>query len=475
MKKKILLLLSGILMFSCQDQLDINSDPDNLNPSILSLNGEMPAAVTGVATSMGSYYAIVGGIWSQFFTQSAVANQYKIIDDYSLGTNDYNGAWTSMYDALLDARNVKNIALESENWNYYLMASVIEVYGFQLLTDMYGKVPYSQALNPAIINPAYDDESVIYDGLEATLLDALSKDLSTSSTDVVPGSDDLVFGGDMDQWRRFANTLLLKVYLRQVNARPAVASQGIQNLLNSSAEFLTSDAAITQYIDEANKSNPLYETNVRQLNVGTNLRTSTTMYSYLTENSDPRVDSFYTPGPSQNQGDYNNPAGANVGVVILHPTDPVYFISAAESYFLQAEAHLRYGSGNVEELYNQGVLHAFDQFGLDGSEYIAAGGSYDFPSGGFEDQLEAIIMQKWVSFFPGRGGEAFIEQLRTGIPQISSVPQTSENYVPGQFAYSVNGVTGGQFPKRIVYPQIELQNNSSFPGLVPITTNQWYE
>lgn len=475
MRKTIILLFVGLLVLSCQDQLDINRDPDTLNPSSLSLNGEMPAATTGVATSMGSYYAIIGGLWSQFYTQSAVANQYKTIDNYSIGAGDYNGAWSSMYDALLDARNVKNLAKAQENWNYYLMATVVEAYGFQVLTDMYGRVPYTQAVNSSFQNPVYDDETVIYDGLEVSLLDALSKDLDTSSKDVIPGADDLVFAGDMNKWKEFANTLLLKIYLRQVNVRPDVARAGISKLYNDGVQFLKGNAAITQYVDETNKSNPLFEANNRNLNVSTNLRASTTLVSFLEENSDPRLQAFYTSNVSQNQGDFTNSNGANVGVVVLKATDPVYFISEAESYFLQAEVALRYGFGNASDLYKQGVLAAFGQYGLDGSSFVDNNGAYELDATSLDNSLKSVLTQKWVSFFPGRGGEAFVEQLRTGYPKISSVPQSSQNYIPGELAYSLNGTTGGLFPKRIVYPQSEIQSNSNFPGLIKITEKRWYE
>ena len=70
----------------------------------------------------------------------------------------------------------------------------------------------------------------------------------------------------MDKWVAFANTLKLKIFLRQQNARPQVAESGINDLLNSGADFLDVDAAMTQFEDAPNKSNPLYESNERQLN-----------------------------------------------------------------------------------------------------------------------------------------------------------------------------------------------------------------
>lgn len=472
---KIFLAFSLLTAMSCNDQLDINRDPDALAPEQVPLKAELPTTETGMAGISGSALAIAGGFWSQYFTQSSTANQYKTIDNYSIGTSDLNGVWGASYDALLDARNIKKNAVAKGNWKYYLIASTLEAYQFQILADSYGNIPYTQALDSSILNPKYDDPSVVYDGLVSDLKFALSKDLSTSSITEVPGTDDFIFSGDMTKWRKFANTMLLKLYLRQTEVRPSVAQAGIQQLLSSGAIFLTEDAAITQFIDEANKSNPLYESDRRQLNVGTNLRASTTLYSYLQTNSDSRASFYYNSGISQNQGDYSF-GPQNAAVIKLKATDPYYFISKAESYFMQAEADLRYNGGaNAKTFYDLGVKAAFSRWGLDGSSYVASGGAYAYPGTTLANNLKAIITQKWINYFPENGFEGFFEQNRTGIPGISSVYQTSPSYVSGLFVYSLNGVTGGKFPKRLVYPQTESQTNSSFPGLQPITTPVWYD
>ena len=473
-------------LVSCNDQLDINRDPDSLDPNIIALplNSQFAGASTGVVTSAGSYYAIVGGFWSQYFTQSAVANQYKFIDDYSLNTSSINGAWSSMYDAILDLRTVKSNAKQAGNWNYYLMATVMEAYAYQTLSDSYGAVPYSQATDPNFLNPKFDSETAVYDGLVANLKDALSKNLALSPVTVVPGKDDLIFNGNMQNWKNFANTMLLKLYLRQTNARASVAQAGIQQLYSSGATFLTVDAAITDYIDEANKSNPLYESDRRQLNVGTNLRASTTLYSYLQDNNDPRFASFYNAGPSQDQGDFENSSNSTAAVIKLTAKDPAFLISASESYFLQSEADMRYNGGaSAQHLYEMGVKASFAQWGIVdtpgplGSTPVAnlLTGVYAYPNGTQSQNLSSIITQKWVSLFPGKGYEAYAEHKRTKIPAISTVAQSNASYVSGQFVYSITGTTGGQFPKRIVYPTSEAQTNSNFPGLIPITTKTWYD
>ncbi|KJD37095.1 hypothetical protein PW52_01165 [Tamlana sedimentorum] len=455
--------------------LDINTDPDLLSPTDIPISAELPTSITGVATAAGTYFAIPGGLWSQFYTQSAVANQYRVIDDYSMTNSSglITGGWAQMYDALTDIRNIQSISLEDENWNYYLIATTLEAYSFQLLADFYENVPYTEANDPTILSPSFNTSEEIYDAITAELKNALAKDLSESPVDNTPGTDDYIFEGDMDKWTQFANTLLLKIYLRQSNARPSVAQSGITSLINSGVSFLDDAAAITQYIDEDSRSNPLYENERRQLNVGTNLRASSTLGTYLQRNGDTRLDEYYDGVNFQEQGNFED-GTADASLPILNATDAFYFMTKAESKFIQAEARVRYMSGTgAQALYEEGVTAAFERWGLDASTFIS--GNYAYPNGSNEENIEAIILQKWVDLFPGSGFESFIEQNRTGYPSISSVPTTDLSYVPGQLTYSVEGTTLGAFPKRFEYPNDELQTNVNAPTeILDITEKTWY-
>ena len=478
MKKIILILIGFGMLLSCDSQLDINRDPDDLTPDDLAFEVELPGSITGIAGVQGASWAIIGGIWSQMWSQSPGSSQYRVVDNYTLGTTDgiSTTGWRNAYDALLDVRNIKRKALEAENWNYYLIATVLETYTSHMLTDWYGDIPYSEANNPLIFNPIFDSGQDVYDMLIADLDDALGRNLNASQGRL-PGTDDLIFGGNMDNWVKFANTVKLKIFLRQTEARPSVAQAGISAMLNSGAQFLDVDAALTGFTDAPNISNPLYESDKRQLNTSLNLRASTTMHSYLTDNLDTRLALFYTTGNPVNQGDYNNPAGPNTfAVSILSPTTPVYFISLEESLFMQAEAMERYNSGTgAKALYDAAVMENFNKWSLDGSSYIATSAPYEYPSAGtFDDKLKAIITQKWIASYPGNGAEAFFEWHRTGIPATSPVYQTDPGYVPGEFVVSINGVLGNGFPQRLLYPTNETSRNLNAPAVVPITTPIWW-
>jgi hypothetical protein len=476
MKKFIIsILVISTTFIGCSTDLDINTDPDLLDPNSAPLSAQLPAGITGIIGSEGASLAIIGGMWSQYWTQSNAANQYKDIDNYSVGTSDYNFAWDGMYDALGDIRNIKRRALAEENWKYYLIATTLEVQASQVLTDFYGSIPYTEANNNTILEPKFNTGEEVYALMIEDINAALSKDLSASKGSN-PGGDDFIFGGNMGNWTKLANTIKLKIYMRQTNSsRATIANAGITEMLNSGVQFLTVDAAMTQFSDAINQSNPLYEYNNRRLNVATNLRMSTTLASFFDENVDPRKGAYYLTGNSLNQGDFNNPIGAGtIAIVKLAATTPALLMSKEESFLLQAEALERYKSGTgAKALYDAAINANFSRYGLNGAAFVS--GAYAYPTAGtLENKIEAIITQKWIASFPGNGFEAFFEKNRTGYPTTSAVAQSDNAYVPGQFAYAVNGTTGGLFPKRIAYPLSERNANPNAPTLIPITTPVWW-
>ncbi|WP_264553396.1 SusD/RagB family nutrient-binding outer membrane lipoprotein [Flavobacterium sp. N2038] len=492
MKKIATLITALFLLVSCDDTFDINRDPDLLPPG-QAYATILPAGIAGVVGAQGSYYALIGGFWSQFWTQNNTSNQYKNIDQYSIGTNDYQVGWTAMYDALNDIRVVKAKALKEGNNNYYLIATVLEVQASQVMTDLYDDIPYTEANNPLFLQPKFNTGKEAYDLMIADLKSALAKDQSASVGDV-PGKDDFIFNGNMENWTKYGNTLLLKLHMRLTQVNPTLAQSGITALINSGAQFLDVDAAMTQFEDAADRSNPLYESDRRQLNTTLNLRASKTLYSYLAINADPRKDKYYGVGQPNNQGDFLNTA-TGLSLVTLFPKTPVYLISAEESYFLQAEALTRYYAGaGAKEKYDLGVQANFAKYNTEtkvvnpdgttstvpavgnANNILAAGGKYEFPATGTAAQIEAIITQKWIASFPGNGYESFLEQNRTGFPKESAVKQSNEAYIPGQLATSVETVLGAnQFPRRIILPNTVKSRNPNAPALKKIIDPVWWD
>jgi len=507
-KYYILIVMSVLLLAGCKKSwLDVNTDPNNPEKATLQL--VFPSGVASVASVVGGQYAILGGIWSQYWTQSNSANQYKYIDSYQLLESSFDNQFLRIYsEGLNDLETVIRQSKAQQDWRFYLMATTMQCYTFQVLADLYDQIPMTEALKgtDGILSPHYNTGQEVYDTLIARLDNALSKPLN-AQTATDPGTSDFVFGGDTSLWKEFAYTLELKIYLRQMYARPDVAKAGLQKLYGDyQGDFLTEDAAMTQFIDEASQSNPLFEDNNRQLNVGTNLRASTTLLSFLQKNSDPRISSYYLQANGAykglGQGDFNAPSTAvggvdpsTVSVANNTAKDPVQFISAAESYFLQAEA-IAYGNskglsltdpnGNSEgDLYALGVEEAFIFAGLtadDADAMTAAGEPYVYPTGGtFEQQQEAIITQKWLSMPGSHALEMVFEHNRTGYPRTSNVysmladhSTLNPAYVPGQFVVPPTSVIYNQYPQRLLFPDSERSRNPNTPVEVPITTKVWW-
>ena len=477
-----LLLMGG----SCKHQLDINQSPNV--PTLEQGTNQVvfPAAVLATVGKVGGDLTILGGIWSQNYTQSALSNQYKYIDAYDVKATDFNASWNVLYTSgLKNYKYVTDKSKASGDWTFFLMGTVMNAYTTAILVDLYDKIPYSEAFQGTTnLSPKFDDGFAVYKDLIAKIDTALSKDFTTIANSVPAtigfSNSDMVFAGDLNQWKAFANTLKLKLYLRMINAQPALAQTGVMSIINSGVPLLTTDASVTNFTDVLDKDNPFYEQNIRSLNTPDNIRASTTFASWLIANNDPRAVSYFgSAAPaSVNQGDYNGIGYGSAKVFIQTPTDPVVFISQAESYFLQAEADARYfGGTNAHALYNQGVLAAFSAIGKDGTSFIKATGKYAFPNTGtLEQKIEAIVVQKWASFPYGcHAIEGFFEKNRTGYPRTSTVYSTSTSYIPGQFVVAINSVlTAGQLPKRLAYPYDETSRNTNAPVLVPITTAVWW-
>ena len=484
-KRQILILSTFVLLsLSCKKLLDINESPNN--PGIDKTTPEVlfPSAVASSTGCIGGDLNILGGMWSQYFTQANSSNQYKTIDSYFLTKNDFNGSYNELFSgALSDYQLTIKQAQAKADWRYNLMATVMKAYTYQVLADLYDQVPYTEALKgEENLHPKFDDGYSIYKGLLSEIDAALAKDYKGSALNDEQKKTDFIFNGDMNLWVRFANTLKLKMYLRMVNAKPAEAQTGITKLYTDGAKFLEQDAGIAKFDGSPNNSNPFYEYNIRRLNTATNLRASKTFVSWLIANNDKRTISYFNaaaPTP-MHQGDYaatqaEQPTYGSATTFYQKGTDPVWFITKAESFFMQAEALERYSNGaGAEAMYVNGVKAAFSQCGIAEKDIPA---SYlDYPKGGtFEQKLEKIIVQKWASLAWGcHALEAFFEQNRTGYPRISRVYSTDNNYEPGTWVYSKNGRTSNQFPKRLVFPASSIDRNKNTPALVPITTKVWW-
>ncbi len=488
--KRIFLASGVFLATGCANFFDINTDPNN--PASSSEAITFPAAVSSAAYVFGGVnYQVLGCFWSQYWTQATDATQYVNIDRYNMQSDAMDGrAYQELYSgALNDFDYVSKVAASKGNWIYYLMAETMKAYTFQMLADLYDKIPYREALQGAAGNtaPKFDDGELVYDSLISKLDQALAKDFSLSSV-IVPGKDDLVYGGSLDNWIRFANTLKLKIFIRQSLKRPQVAAAGIKKLYDAGAKFLEADATMSQFTAEVNRRNPFYES---QIASGSPRRgyvdvvASNTMIKFLTRDNadpaddDPRLPGLYNRSQTGNlfrgldQGDFNSSTALkgyrNFAQPNIQATTPVYFMTVSESYLLQAEAILRFptetgkSDADAQTLYNQAVSSHCSSLGVSSAGLLGPGQVYEF-KGTTAEKLEAVAIQKWVALCNREGLESFFETNRTRIP---------ETKLP--FSPSKENVTNNIFPRRLLFPLSEIQRNPNTPTQVPLTTKVWWD
>lgn len=492
-----------MFLASCESWLDVNENPNA--PAEVEIGDVLPSGISSVGYVMGGKYQVLGALWSQHWTQSLGASQYAGLDSYDINSSTFDdNQWGELWSGSLKAMEyVRTEAEETEEWNYYLIATVMQAYVFQVLVDLYDEIPFSEALKGEFgtTTPRFEKGQDIYDSLIVRIDEALAKNLDKDDLED-PGSSDLLFAGDMDYWIEFANTLKLKIFLRQSEARPTVAAAGISALYAGDADFLSVDAAMTQFRDQSGQRNPLYETEVNVLGSNPNLVLSRTLHSYLLENSDfDRLDfMFSTPSAggghkSLVQGNYNDPeepAGTNSSSYSkpwLFADDAVYLMSYSEACFLQAEAIIRYnvaGYADAKEQYDGAVTDAYYRVLLRSGRSPAQiqtivdgflNGPYRFTTEGSPQELfiERIITQKWVCLAGIQSLETFFEHNRTHYPEVSEVLPDNEDYIPGSFTVSVNNVTSGRMPRRLIFPESEVSGNPNTPEAMPVWEKIWWD
>lgn len=472
---KIKIYIASLLALactSCDKWLDVNTDPNY--PSEIPTKMPLTTGMGSASTIIGGQYAILGALWGQHFTQDNTANQYNDLDAYNVTSSTMNSEYSKIYaGALYDFKKALQRSEAEADWNVYLIATIMDAYVYQVLADLYEKIPYFEACraDEGLTKPKFDDASEIYADLIIRIDNALAKDFS-AETNSDPKGNDLVFNGNMQHWKEFANTLKLKIAIRQFHAKKDESTRIINDMFNNGASFLSTDAAITAYKDEPGKFNPLYDSETKGLG-NANLSASLTTLNYLQSHVDPRLEYMYRKG---NKGTYEGlPQGTAKNAAadkypmgflskgIISAADPVVFISAAESNFLQAEALLNCKNGNgTKEKYEEGVRKAFARFGIEGKadKMLAEGGVYEYDP---TNALEQIITQKWLSMFLSQGLEAFFEFNRTGYPTV--------------FTPSVSSVLVDKdaFVRRLVFPEYELTaNKGNVPARIEPDVNMWW-
>jgi len=483
MKKIIGIFFLFTMLTACEEELDINTNPNT--PAEVDKSLVLTAAQGSLVTVMGGELTNLGGFLAQYHTQAPSASQYLNMDTYNMNTNFFGGSWNELYAGCLnDLKYVMDKATDDGDTGTYLIATLLRVYTFQVLTDLFGDIPYSEALlGEENITPNVDSGSDIYTSLLAEVDAALSQYNNNPVASTV-GSQDAIYNANMSDWLKFANTLKLKLYLRMAYTSKANPT-AVMSLINDN-NFITSDAKFSNYENAPNKANPFYDVQIDRIGDVNNVASSS-LLSFYSENGDPRIAAVYRRDNQNafssldqgNRDNFPNLLASNFSRPNVTSVTPVYLMTVSESNFLQAEALIRYASGaGAEDKYNQGVINSFMTYGLDTSEamnLISSGGNYEYiANANDESSLRQVMVQKWASLAYINNIEAFFEVNRTKYPETLTLG--NEDYTVGNLIVSVSSVlTANQTPNSLFYPATETDKNPNITQKTSLTEKIWWD
>ncbi len=405
MRKYIKFLLVSLVAVStsCNKFLDVNNvnpnAPIDVSPDLL-----LPAALSQTAitsVTFNSYGAWAGG----YQANAGGYGGFGSVLTYNYATSDNNGLWTSSYGNINDYQTIINkTAATGPYKGYYGIAKIMKAYVYLKLIDVYGDVPYTDAVQGvANLTPKYDKAEDIYRALFTELNDAITainlpNDANTTIktttspnsskidiVDALPASSDGNFsngGFPTARWVAFANTLKLKMLVRIRNVSSMATTFATERAKLQSSSFVTYDVAVQPgYAAQTGKQNPAWDTYAYNgAGVAQQLTTVPTLYAvgfydnhkiddaqrgvnvtyknYATANQLGITTSSVPTSPNGTNWYVGTAAGTSgdaIGI-LKGPTMAQPLMLAAESYLLQAEGAL-YGiiPGTTKTLFENGI------------------------------------------------------------------------------------------------------------------------
>ncbi|HKJ03598.1 MAG TPA: SusD/RagB family nutrient-binding outer membrane lipoprotein [Longimicrobiales bacterium] len=432
---------------ACGDGLtDLNINPNE--PVGVGAEFLLPSAiVSGAERLHGSTLNMdMVGLWVQHYAE----HRYTIEDRFEITDGAVSGHWTNLYAGPL--RNLYEVVekgKETDRANVVAVGTILQGWLFQAVTDLWGDAGYSQALlgrdSPPDMAVAYDTQEAIYGGLLASLEAAVAM-ISPAGPTISQG--DLIYQGNMDQWRKFANSLRLRVAIRLSEVDAATASSAFASALSAGVFTSSADDAMVRFVDNGVDVHPIfgYERNRDDHSI------SATLVDTLKSLSDPRLSIYARPNQAgeyvgTKNGDQTDPPltqVSRIGTYFSSAATPAIIMSFAEVLFLQAEAAERgWIPGDAAELYRQAITAAMGQLGVSAGDIEAYLAQSRVQYQGGQAGREQIWLQKWLALF-GNGPEAYAEWRRTGIPRLRAGP---------------DALNGGLIPVRLPYPDRERSLN----------------
>ncbi len=386
----------------------------------------------------------------RFFTQQIVETTYFDESRYDFGRNQPRNNWDRMYVNSLNnfAQAKKNLAEEiladeDTRGNKQATLEIAEIIVWEHLVDTYGNVPYFDALNAADDNfaPVYDDARAIYDDL-VSRVDAVVGTIDTSKPGY--GKGDLVYGGDMDKWRKAANSIKFRMAMNLADVDPSTSVQWANEALNAGV-IDSGEAAFAMDFAGGTFNNPAYD----DIDVAGSGRRdfviSEIVIDPMNARNDPRRAVWFTTVDGDFIGGVpgiGNPFSSNSqylpteeGGFMLEPTASATLISYEEILLLQAEAAARGGGYNVSnpaDRYAEAVLASMELNGVDGADAQAYLNSNPYNASNWK---ESIGMEAYISLFEKTFASwTFIRRL--DYPVLENPESSLVDGVPVRMLYS---------------------------------------
>jgi hypothetical protein len=435
-------LVSGLP--ACTDDLtSINEDPNA--PTDVGAELLLPQAIrSAVENTFGATMLLSHtGIWPQHIVQI----QYPDEERGNLRPGTMDAFWSNYYaGSLNDIQLVVDKAREAGNPNYEGIGLIWRAYVYHLVTDLWGDIPYSEALQgDADVTPAYDPQDVVYAGLLEDLQQAVAM---LDANEPSFGSADNLYAGDVEKWRRFGNSLRMRLAMRISSVDPTAARAAFVAAEADGGFQSNADNAAVRW-PGAPYENPLHEDYLGRDDHGI----SGAMVDTLASFDDPRLALYAEPAAEDGEyrGHYNGYSDAPLSLSWYSrigdfwradgAATPTMLMTYSEVLFLRAEAAvLGWIGGDAGELYEAAIVANMNQYDtwapVNGptddeiAAYLANPRvTYD-PANG----LRQIHLQKWISLYMN-GAEAFAEWRRTGVPDLTPGPNLTVSRIPIRFPY----------------------------------------
>ncbi|MDX9908662.1 MAG: SusD/RagB family nutrient-binding outer membrane lipoprotein [Mariniphaga sp.] len=439
----LLLVMAGCSQDTLED-INVNKNNPVDVPSKLIITDVMTKTAFSITGSDLAFYASVYvehnvGIYNQMYNAEIRSGEP------SLATT-YNNSWGSIYETLYNLKIILNKTSEggSEDKDVHTLgiAQILTAYNLAILTDLFGDVPYSEALQPGVIyQPKLDKQEDLYKEV-FRLLDEGIANLKKETIVAGLGGQDFIYKGSAAKWTQFAYGLKAR-YTARLAFRNGGKWDDVLAFANQSFASAADEAKFVY--DGSSTNSPFYTFFIDRDYFGA----STSLHNKLTERNDPRDDEFFVPYPGQDDVNFapnGTPSQQQTfyGISgIMSKTSPTYLLSYHEIEFLKAEAYARQGgaSANAEAALKKGIEAAFAKVGIEmDSTYYADEVLPRFTT----DAVKEVMVQKYLSFFESEAVEAYndIRRLKAmGNDFIKLDNPNNSTKFPQRYSYGADDVT----------------------------------